>query len=35
MMANDGAESTREQIKYGKFISQFQPDIITSYGNLK
>ena len=29
-MAQECSESTWEPVKYGKFISQFQPDIITS-----
>ena len=28
-MAQKGSESTWEPVKYGIFISQFQPDIIT------
>ena len=30
MMAREGHESTREPVKYGKFINQFQPDIKTN-----
>ena len=30
MMAQDEAESPREPINYGRFIKQFQSDIMTS-----
>ena len=30
MIAHEGSENTREPINYGKFISQFWPDILVS-----
>ena len=35
MMVQDGSESTWEPINYRRFISQFQPDIITSIWQLE
>ena len=35
MIAQDGSESIREPINYGKFISQFRPEIITSIPQLE
>ena len=35
MMAQDGSKSTWEPINYIKFISQSQPDIITSIWQLE
>ena len=35
LLAKNKPESTREPINYGRFINQFQPDIITSIWQLE